>query len=166
MKLPQVYRFKLSDREFASAWLREYYRRPGVRILRIVGGPGLLALGAITLSRGGDAFTRGMALVTVVFGAWIILKPLLMAWSMTARRRRSDRAAVEMEVRFDRRGMVVTDGDKATELPWEKLASAGASGDYVWLELKTGTRATIPRRAIDDLDALRELLRSRVEWKG
>jgi hypothetical protein len=166
VKLPLVYRFKLSDREFASAWVREYYRRPGVRVLRIFSGPGLVAFGVATATRATETFTRVMAIVSVLFGIWLTVKPFLMAWAMTSRRRRTNRANVEMEVRFDRHGMRVSDGERKTDFAWEKLSAAGVGSDYVWLELKTGTRATIPRRAIDDLDALRELLRTHVEWRG
>ena len=166
MKLPQTYRFQLSDREFASAFVREYYRRPGARVMRVLSGPGLVVLGTIMLMRSGELFMRGVSIVAVLLGAWLVAKPFLMAWSMTSRRRRMNRAAAEIEVRFDREGMRVTDGSAKTELPWSKLAAAGLSDDYVWLELATGTRATIPRRAIDDLDALRELLRARVAWKS
>lgn len=166
MKLPQTYRFQLSDREFASAFVREYYRRPGARVMRVLSGPALVVLGAIMLMRAGELFTRGVSVVAVLLGAWLVAKPFLMAWSMTSRRRRTNRAAAEIEVRFDREGMRVTDGSAKTELPWSKLAAAGLSDDYVWLELATGTRATIPRRAIGDLDALRELLRARVVWKS
>lgn len=166
MKLPQIYRFQLSDREFASAFVREYYRRPGARVMRVLSGPGLIALGTIMLSRAEELFMRGVSIVAVLLGAWLLVKPFLMAWSMTSRRRRGNRAAAEIEVRFDRDGMRVTDGSAKTELPWSKLSAAGLSGAYVWLELASGARATIPRRAIDDLDGLRELLRERVTWKG
>lgn len=166
MKLPQTYRFKLSDREFASAWVREYYRRPGARAWRVLSGPGMFVLGAVAAARAGEAFTRAIAIVAVLLGIWLIAKPFLMAWAMTSRRRRANRAAVEIEVRFDRDGMRVTDGGAKTALPWEKLSAAGLSDDYVWIELSTGTRATIPRRAIDDLDGLRALLASRLAWKS
>jgi len=166
VKLPQTYRFQLSDREFASAFVREYYRRPGARVMRVLSGPGLVVLGTIMLMRSGELFMRGVSIVAVLLGAWLVAKPFLMAWSMTSRRRRMNRAATEIEVRFGREGMRVTDGSAKTELPWSKLAAAGLSDDYVWLELATGTRATIPRRAIEDLDALRELLRARVAWKS
>lgn len=165
MKLPQVYRFELSDREFASAWLREYYRRPGLRILRILAGPALVALGAFMV-QGSESFSRAMGFVAIAFGVWRVVKPLFMAWAMTSRRRRANRAAATIEVRLDQRGMRVNDGKATTELAWDRLRAAGLTRDYVWLELKSGTRATIPRRAIADLDALRELLSSRLEWQG
>lgn len=161
---PLTYRFSLSDREFASAWLREYYRRPGLRVLRVASGPAVLVLGALLL-RGDGGFSRAMAIVTLLFGAWLTLKPLLMAWAMTSRRRRLRQSSATIEVRFDQRGMRVDDGRSTTELAWDRLRAAGEARDYVWLELKSGARATIPRRAIDDLDALRELLSSRLEWQ-
>lgn len=161
-----VYRFKLSDREFAGAWLREHYRRPGLRVVRILAGPGLAALGASMYLRSGERFTTIMGLVTLAFGVWLVLKPFVTAWALTARRRRTNRADVELEVRLDKKGLRVGDGVKTTELPWDKLAAAGATHRYVWIELKTGTRATIPLRAVPDRDALQELLSSHLAWKG
>ena len=161
---PQTYRFQLSDREYASAWLREYYRRPGLRVLRVASGPAIVVFGALML-RGDGAFARAMAVVTMLFGAWLALKPFLMAWALTSRRRRQRRSSATIEVRFDQRGMRVDDGQSTTELAWDRLRAASEARDYVWLELKSGARATIPRRAIDDLDALRELLSSKLEWQ-
>lgn len=166
VKLPQTYRFKLSDREFASAWLREYYRRPGVRAWRVLSGPGIFILGALTAARADELFMRGIGGLAVLLGLWLTAKPFLMVWAMTSRRRRTDRANVEIEVRFDRDGMRVSDGGAQTAFPWTKLSAAGASSDYVWIELASGNRATIPKRAIDDLDALQTLLASRLSWHG
>src|SRR5690606_10993783 len=115
--------------------------------------------------RGDGAFARAMAVVTMLFGAWLALKPFLMAWALTSRRRRQRRSSATIEVRFDQRGMRVDDGQSTTELAWDRLRAAGEARDYVWLEQKSGARATIPRRAIDDLDALRELLSSELEWQ-
>ncbi len=164
MKLPLAYRFKLSDREFASAWLREYYRRPGLRALRILAGPLVAALG-VMMSRSAQPFAHFMAIVTLAFGVWLAVKPLVSAWALTSRRRRANRGDVEIEVRFDRAGMRVADGKSATDIAWERLRAAGLASGYVWIELATGTRATIPLRAVADLDELRELLSSRIEWK-
>jgi hypothetical protein len=156
-----VYRFKLSDREFAAAWLREYYRRPGLRIVRVLAGPGLIGLGAV-MRASPETFTRFMGLASIALGVWLVLKPFLMAWAFTSQRRRRNRGNVEMEVRLDASGMHVSDGSQTTAIAWEKIAMAGVADRYVWLELKSGSRATIPRRAIDDLDALRELLSANV----
>ena len=130
MTLPQTYHFQLSDREFASAWLREYYRRPGMRALRIVAGPLVFGLG-VTMSRSSQAFTHFMAIVTMAFGVWLLVKPLLMAWAHTSRRRRLNRGDAEIQVRFDRKGMRVGDGKTETDLPWERLRAAGLARGYV-----------------------------------
>lgn len=164
MKLPQTYRFELSDREFASAWLREYYRRARFKVLLALSGPALIVLGAVML-RSAEVFSRTMGFVIVLFGVWRVIKPFVLAWAMTSRRRKQKRAG-PLEVRFDRQGMHVDDGARTTDLAWDRLTAAGESRDYVWLELANGTRAMIPRRAIDDLDALRELLSKRLEWRG
>ncbi|MCZ7687425.1 MAG: YcxB family protein [Sandaracinaceae bacterium] len=163
MKLPQTYRFELSDREHASAWLREYYRRARFKVLLVSSGPALIVLGAVML-RSPEAFSRTMGALVVLFGVWRIVKPFVLAWATTARRRRQRRGP--LEVRFDRQGMHVDDGSRTTDVPWDRLSAAGEARDYVWLELKSGSRAIIPRRAIDDAEALRELLSTRLEWRG
>jgi hypothetical protein len=154
------YRFKLSDREFAAAWLRGYYRRPGARVLRVLAGPALVALGGL-MRVGQDSFARVMGLASIALGLWLTLKPLLMLWSFLARRRRRRSGDAELRVSLDASGLRVTDDDKTVAVPWSKIASAGVDEGHVWLELSSGSRATIPRRAIDDLESLRDLLRSR-----
>lgn len=160
-----VYRFKLSDREFASAWLREYYRRPGLRGLRVLAGPALVGLGVVM--RGSpESFTRFMGLAGIALGIWLVVKPLLMVWAFTSQRRRRGRSEVELQVRFDAAGMRVSDGAGSQDVPWSQIAGVGVADRYVWLELRSGRRATIPRRAIDDLDALRGLLAEHVPDRG
>lgn len=158
-KTPQVFRFKLSDREFAMAWLREYFRRPGWRSIRVIGGPLLVAIG-VGMRGSSQAFTSVMGIVTIAYGAYYALKPLLYASVLTSQRRRRGRADVEIEVTFDDDGMTVADGKAKNVLPWKRITASGVTGQYVWIELDNGNRATIPRRAIDDLDALRALLDS------
>jgi hypothetical protein len=149
----------------AIAWLREYYRRPGVRMLRVVGGPLLLVLGVLMQS-GGEPFSRIMGIGALGLGVWWTLKPLFTVSVLTRRRRQQGRAEVEIAVTLGGDGVRVEDGKTKTELPWERVSAAGESDRYVWLELRGGTRMVIPRRAIDDPEALRELLAERSEWKG
>lgn len=156
-----VFRFKLSDREFAMSWLREYYRRPGWRSVRILGGPFLIMLG-VAMRGSSHQFTSIMALVSIGLGLYYVFKPLLFASVLTSHRRRAGRADVEMEVTLDDDGMRVSDGKTQTDLPWARISAAGVAPQYVWIELKNGNRATIPTRAIDDLPGLRALLADHV----
>jgi hypothetical protein len=152
-----LYRFKLSDREFAMSWLREYYRRPGWRIVRVLGGPFMIMVG-VAMYGSRQTFPSIMAVVAIGYGLYLLFKPLLFASVLTSQRRRTGRSDVEMEVTLDEDGMRVSDGRAKTDLPWKKIAAAGVTPQYVWIELANGNRATIPLRAIDDLPALRALL--------
>lgn len=159
------YRFVLSDDEFRRAWLAEYYRRPGWRSLRLLGGPALVALGAIML-RSPAAFQRVMGVVALLFGIYYAVKPWLAARVVTRERRRSGRADLELEVTLHGRGVTIDDGKVQTELPWYEVSSSGMGKDYVWYEVRGGARATIPLRVVDDLEALIERLRTHTDWKG
>jgi hypothetical protein len=163
-KTPQTFRFKLSDREFAMAWLREYYRRPGWRSIRVLGGP-LMVMVGVALRGSSQTFTSVMGIVAIVFGVYYALKPIVFTSVLTSQRRRRNSADVEIEVTFDRDGMRVADGKAKTALPWERITASGVTDEYVWIELSNGNRATIPRRAIPDLEELRALLSARVADK-
>lgn len=160
-----TYRFTLSDAEFRRAWLAEYYRRPGWRSLRVLGGPALVALG-VTMVRSDAVFQRVMGVVAILFGLYYAAKPLLAARMLTAERRRSGRADLELEVTFHGRGVCIDDGKVRTELPWQEITAAGMGKGYVWYEISGGSRATIPLRVVEDLDALVEVLRERTAWQG
>ncbi|HJL15484.1 MAG TPA: hypothetical protein RMH99_07515 [Sandaracinaceae bacterium LLY-WYZ-13_1] len=159
------YRFSLSDEEFRRAWLAEYYRRPGWRGLRILGGPAFVALG-IVMVRSPELFTRVMGGVAILFGVYYAAKPWLMARALTRRRRASGRADVALELTLGPRGIRIDDGHVRTDLPWDEITAAGEGRGYVWYEIGGGSRATIPLRVVDDPDALRAWLRERTEWKG
>lgn len=158
------YRFVLSDEEFARAWLREYYRRPGWRAWRIVGGPCFVALG-LAMMRGEELFSRAVGTAAIVLGLWYGLKPLLAARMLRAERRRSGRSDVELEVRVHAGGVRIDDGAVKKELPWSEIVRAGASKEYVWYELRGGSRATIPLRVVDDPEALYATLRAHTAWE-
>ncbi len=160
-----TYRFVLSDDEFGSAWLREYYRRPGWRSWRIIGGPVFMALG-IAMSSSAELLTRGVGVATAVMGVWYALKPLIARRLLTAQRRKSGHSDVELELRIDRDGIRIDDGRVRKQISWGDVVRAGESRDYVWYELGGGSRATIPRRVIDDLDALRAKLTENTAWEG
>ncbi|MCA9607589.1 MAG: hypothetical protein KC619_18405 [Myxococcales bacterium] len=160
-----TYRFVLSDDEFARAWLREYYRRPGWRTWRIIGGPIFIALG-LTMMRNDALLSRGMGILAIVMGLWYALKPLLAARMLRDQRRKSGRSDVELEVRIHANGIRIDDGKVKKELAWEDVTRAGATKDYVWYELRGGNRATIPLRVVDDPPALRAEMRRHTTWEG
>lgn len=157
------YRFVLSDEEFGSMWLREYYRRPGWRAWRVIGGPCFIALG-IAMARGSDLFTTGMGIVSIVFGLWYSVRPFIAMKAMVGQRRRDGRSGIEIELRLHRDGVRISDGKAIKEIPWENIVRSGESERYFWYELKGGSRATIPVRVVEDRDALREKLAAHSEW--
>ena len=60
-KTPQTFRFTLTDAEYRRAWIREYYRRPGARVLRLLAGPLLAMLGVGMIARAPGLFEIGRA---------------------------------------------------------------------------------------------------------
>ncbi|MBX3275049.1 MAG: hypothetical protein KF729_32590 [Sandaracinaceae bacterium] len=159
-----AYRFALSDDEYARAWLREYYRRPGWRVWRVVGGPCFILLG-LGLTRSEELVSRIVGGAAIVMGLWYALKPLLGARMLRDRRAKSGRAKVELEVRVGPSGIRIDDGTVKQEIAWPDVVRAGASKEYVWYELRGGSRATIPLRVVEDPIALRELLRAHTRWE-
>ena len=162
---PKTYRFTLTDRDFARAWLTEYYRRPGWRLLRFGAGPAIVALGW-SMTSGPTALTRGMGWVAIAFGVYYALKPLLGCWMMVRRRRASGRSELSLEVQIGSRGVRIDDGKVRTQLGWDQVSSAGRGRDYFWYELRGGARATIPLGAVDDAAELEATLREHTRWQS
>lgn len=158
------YSFTLSDEEFGRAWLREYYRRPGWRVLRIAGGPALMLFGASMIVRAPDLFSRAMGVCAVLLGLWYATKPLLARRLLTRHRRESGRADAEIGLTLSDDGVAIDHAGVRTELDWSDVTAAGRGPDYVWYEIGRGARATIPLRAVDDVDALESLLRRHTAW--
>lgn len=165
-KTPQTFRFTLTDAEYRRAWIREYYRRPGARVLRLLAGPLLAMLGVGMIARAPDLFERGMGVVALLFGLYLVFKPLLLANALVRRRQQSGMADRELEVSLRKEGVRIDDGKVRTNLPWDEVRAAGRGPDYVWYEMKGGSRATIPLRAVEDVEALEALLRDRTEWQS
>ncbi|HBQ16145.1 MAG TPA: hypothetical protein DEF51_35105 [Myxococcales bacterium] len=165
-KTPQTYRFALTDGEYRRAWIREYYRRPGARMLRLLAGPLIALLGVGMLARAPRLFERGMGVVALFFGLYLLFKPLLLANALVRRRQRTGMAERELEVTLRAEGIRIDDGKIRTNLPWDEVRAAGRGPDYVWYEMKGGSRATIPLRAVDDLEALEALLRDKTSWNS
>ncbi len=160
-----TYRFVLSDAEFGHMWLREFYRRPGWRIWRVIGGPCFIALG-IAMARGTEVLTTGMGVGSIVFGLWYAVRPWIAMKAIVAQRRKRGRSNIELELWLHRDGIRVDDGKVKKEIPWENIVRAGESRSYVWYELAGGSRATIPLRVVGDRDALQEKLAAHTDWVG
>ena len=159
------YRFRIADAEFRRAWLTEYFRRPGWRAARIVMGPGLVVLGASSL-RGPAGFNRIMGGVCVALGLYYALKPFLAAWILTKRRRESGQAESEIGVTLDEVGVLIEQREIRTRLDWDGITRAGRGRGYIWYELRGGTRATIPLRAVEDEAMLVAHFEAHTEWVG
>lgn len=159
-----TYRFVLSDREIASAWLREYFRRPGWRAWRVIGGPCFIGIG-IVLTQSAELFMRGIGLATIGLGLWYAAKPFIGARLISQDRRRRGLSDLEIEVRLGRDGLRIDDGRVRKEIPWSDVVRAGASSEYIWYELRGGSRATIPLRVVEDREALRTKLAAHCRWE-
>ena len=160
-----TYRFVLSDAEFGRAWLREYYRRPGWRLWRVIGGPCFVALG-FAMSRSAEPLTMGMGIASIAFGIFYAVRPWMASKAMVAHRRKGGRSGVEIQLSLHRGGIRIDDGKVQKEIAWEHIASSGETPEYVWYELAGGNRATIPLRVVDDVGALREKLAAHTKWAG
>ncbi|MGE0785071.1 MAG: hypothetical protein AB7S26_05230 [Sandaracinaceae bacterium] len=158
-------RYTVSDREFAEAWLREYFRRRGLGVIRVALGPCLMVLGA-SMVRGEDLFSRAMGIAALLLGAWYAFKPFLGAYLMARQRRRDGRGSVEFEVTLSAKGIRIDDGRVRTEIAWDDVPRAGAADRYAWFELSRGARATIPWRAVEDRDALRAIFERHTRWEA
>lgn len=165
VKQTLTYRFVLSDDEVGRAWLREYYRRPGWRLWRVIGGPCFVGLG-IVMATSGELLTRGVGIATIAMGIWYAVKPLVGARAVVSSRRRRGLSDREIEVRLHRDGVRIDDGQVRKELAWSDVRRAGEGSEYFWYEVGHGSRATIPKRVVDDPDALRDKLRAHTEFES
>lgn len=165
MKKALTYRFVLSDDEVGRAWLREYYRRPGWRLWRVIGGPCFVGLG-VAMATSSELLSRGVGIATIVMGVWYAAKPLIGARAVVASRRKRGLSDREIEVRLDKGGVRIDDGQVRKELAWSDVRRAGEGSEYFWYEVGRGNRATIPKRVVDDADALREKLAEHTEFES
>lgn len=161
-----TFEFQLSDREFARAWIAEYFRRSGIGRLRVIAGPAMVFIGWRMYAGAHEGVGRGIAIAAILFGLWHVARPWVLAWMLVRRRRRSGAAGRAMRVTVDP-GLGITVGDgggRETRFGWDQVTRAGRGSDYVWFELARGVRGTIPSRAIPDEAALVEVFRSRSKW--
>jgi hypothetical protein len=156
--------FKLSPGEFAKSWLGDYYRQRGMGQIRRLAGPALMALG-LTLR----AIARGEVMVTAAgsfffyYGIYYIVRPfLLLAFAVVRRGGGSD-----VTLELDDRGVRLSDPSSLSKrIGWDVVDGGGELGDYAWVEIRGGTRITIPKRAFADAAAFEACLREHGKWRG
>ena len=155
-------RFTVGEREFARAWLFEYFRRPGWRVVRVALGPAVIALGVSMLRAGTSSWLGG---AIVVFGLYYALKPLLGVWQAVRQRRALGIAEMEIELVIGRKGVRIDDGKARTQFSWEDIRGAGRGRGYFWYALNGGARATIPDRAVEAPAELEAIFREHTRWQ-
>jgi hypothetical protein len=159
-----TFEFHLDDTEFSQAWLAEYFRRPGLGLLRVLAGPAFILIG-LEMMRGPEAMGRGIGVAAIVLGVWHLLRPFVLVRSLVRRRRASGASGARMRVTVEDAGIRVSDGSKETRFPWDSITAAGRGRDYVWFEIRRSARGTIPLRVVKDEAKLIESFRSRGKWR-
>ena len=155
------YQVDLTDAELREAWLAEERARRGLARRAI--GPALIVFGLGTLASQSEPTARGIATFAILLGVFHIARPFLaVARALSERRRRGGSQAIT--VALDDDGIALTREGKTVRFPWKDVTAAGERATYVWYELRGMHRAPIPRRVIDDLEALRETLRAHTRW--
>lgn len=155
------YEVDLTDRELATAWVREAQARRGV--LGRVLGPLAIALGVLGLATRADPTGRLVGVLCLAYGLFHIARPFLAARRVVADRRRRGGATLVV-VALDERGITVSRDGKTVTFPWAEVTAAGRRDDYVWYEVRSAHRAPIPLRVISDPSALEAELRRRTKW--
>lgn len=161
------YTFRLSDQEFRRAWLAEYYRRPGWRVIRVAAAPALVAMGVsmLRIERATNAaLYTALGWLTIAYGIYYAIKPFLRAHVLVRERQKQNAAARELTLSLDESAMEIDDGRMSVRLTWNEVSAAGRGRDYIWYELRSGQRATIPLRAVQDEEQLVALLSAKAEW--
>lgn len=159
------FEFCLSDKEYAGAWLAEYYRRPGASVLRGLAGPFFIVFG-VSQWNSDQSAGRVLAAVAVGYGFYHILRPFLLLFMLMRSRRQSRQDRLSQVVTFDESaGVSVERGGKSITYPWANV-SAGKGATYIYFEIN-GRRATIPQRVIAaDREALEAMLIARSTWRA
>jgi Subtilase family len=155
--------FQQTDAEFANAWWGEYLRTP-TTIARLLLSPLLMILGARHGRGGHDAVSTLVGYGAVLLGGWWILKPFMLVRTHVYERRKAGASKRTMVIELREEGLTISDGKKSQRVPWERVRRAGARRDYVWFELSSGLRGTIPNRAIVDRDELQKLFVLHEKW--
>lgn len=159
-----TFEFQLDDREFKEAWLAEYFRRPGLGLLRLLAGPAFILIG-FEMTRGPEVMGRGIGVAAIVLGVWHLVRPFVLVRALVRRRRASGASSARMRVAVEETGIRVSDGSKETRFSWDAITAAGRGRNYVWFEIRRSTRGTIPLRVLNDEATLIESFRSRGKWR-
>ncbi|HEU4409343.1 MAG TPA: hypothetical protein VFS43_29055 [Polyangiaceae bacterium] len=159
--------FRQSTGEFARSWLHEYYRQAGLGPLRRVAGPLLIALGLAlrTLARG-EAKVTAVGTFFFYYGIYYIARPFLLLAVTLVRRRGRVGPGGELTLELDERGLRLSDASSTSKLGWDVITAGGARSDYAWVEIRGGSRLSIPRRAFDDFAAFEAYFRDRDKWRA
>lgn len=148
----------LTPSEMARSWLVEHYRRQGSPPMRTMIALGVMVIGGVGVARNGAP----VAWLALVWGAFLTLRPILFAASLFFTRRQSKPFVVTV----DARGVNIA-GDKGARLiPWPEITASGLGTDYLWYEVRRGSRATIPFRVMTDRAELEALFRQHVATRG
>lgn len=154
------FEFVQSHREYAWAWLVEYYRSGRWGPLRLLGGPAMVYLGwRLHVLRPGE-WLAAVGSFTIGFGVYYTLKPFLQILLLLRRRHKMGAQRTPVIVELDDAGLRIRSGGAETSLGWERVSKAGWRPTYLWFELSSGSRAIVPTRAIDDPAPLDALLRA------
>jgi hypothetical protein len=123
----------------------------------------MIVFGLGTLASQSDGTARVIATFAVLLGLFQIARPFLtVARAISERKRRG--GSQRVTVALDDAGIALTREGKTVRFPWKDVTAAGERETYVWYELRGQHRAPIPRRVIDDLEALRDKLRASTRW--
>ncbi len=149
--------FELTDREFRRAWLAEYYRRPGARAFRLLAGPILFTVGAIVLRDAEGTQGRAFGAIALVYGVHHALRPFLLSALVVRRRRKLGLRKYRLTI--DDGGIAISDGKGTSHVAWSDVTASGRGDGYLWYEVRSSARATIPVRAMPDPEAIEGVFR-------
>ena len=155
------FEIELSDQELATAWVREHYARQGM--LRFWMAPALLFFAVVVLVQATDNVPRIAAFLMLAWGAFTLARPFLMASQIVAQRRKRG-GTRKVLVSLDASGLTITKDDKDVLFPWKDITAAGMRQDYVWYEIRGAQRAPIPKRLVEDVEALQRFFAKRTLW--
>lgn len=160
--MPSSFRFEiaLTERELAKAVVREDFARAGLP--RLLLAPTSVVLGVVWLATHAGT-GRLLGLLAIAYGAFVLLRPFLMARMLVAEHRRRPDAVV---VQLDGDGLALTRGGRSVRFAWREVTAAGRRADYVWYEVRGRQRAPIPLRLVPDVAALEAFLRAHTRWQG
>ncbi|MBW2528925.1 MAG: YcxB family protein [Deltaproteobacteria bacterium] len=155
------FEFVQTHGEYARAWLAEYFRGGRWGPLRLLGGPAMIYLGwRMHVLRPGE-WLAAVGSFTIGFGIYYALKPLLQVALLLRKRHKIAAQRTTVVVEVDDEGITIRSGEAETSLGWTEIVRAGWRPTYLWFEFASGARAIVPRRAIEDRDALDALLRDK-----